>query len=168
MPRPRYGRRLSSGSRTDWRISRRPFSRPSARALRRASTRPGGDRTFDLMVTVSLPLLVIVFILQCVSAAIRREPGRLGHAVGGALLGTAGVPLAVAVIATCGTAVDEISSAICTRATADGLKRMVDLGALLTVGSFGGFFITVVLLGWISIEARLRDAVPRRGTDCLC
>jgi hypothetical protein len=123
------------------------------------STSPRFDQTWwrqnlDLMVTVSLPLLVIVFVLQCVSAAIRREPGRLGHAVVGALLGTAGVPLAVGVIATCGAAVDEISTAILgTHATADGLKRMVNISALLTVGSFGGFLLIVVLLGLISVEA---------------
>ncbi|TCC52127.1 hypothetical protein E0H73_40020 [Kribbella pittospori] len=105
----------------------------------------------DLMIVISLPLLVAAFVLQCASAAIRREPGRLGHAVLGALLGTAGVPLAVAVVASCGQAVDEMSTAILgNRATADGLKRMVDLSVFPTAATLGGFMLTAVVLGLLA------------------
>ncbi|MFG1626199.1 hypothetical protein [Kribbella sp. NPDC049227] len=104
-----------------------------------------------LMITISLPLLVAAFVLQCVSAVIRREPARLGHALTGALLGTAGVPLAVAVVRSCGLAVDEISTAILgNRATTDGLKRMVEVGSIPAVASLGGFILTAVILGLIA------------------
>ncbi|TDO51533.1 hypothetical protein EV643_103272 [Kribbella sp. VKM Ac-2527] len=120
------------------------------------STAPRFDQQWwrdnlELMVAISLPLLVGVFVLQCVSAAVRREPSRLGHAVMGALLGTAGVPLAVAAVASCGRAVDEISTAILgNQATADGLKRMVDISALLTADTLGGFALTAVLLALLA------------------
>jgi hypothetical protein len=120
------------------------------------STAPHFDQQWwrdnlDLMVAISLPLLVAVFVLQCVSAAVRREPGRLGHAVLGALLGTAGVPLAVAVVASCGQVVDEISTAILgNRATAEGLKRMVDISTVLTAGTLGGFILTATMLGLLA------------------
>ena len=58
-----------------------------------------------LMVAISLPVLVAVVVLQCVTAVIRRQPGGLGRALVGALVGTAGVPLAVGVVSMCGTAV---------------------------------------------------------------
>jgi hypothetical protein len=121
------------------------------------STTPRFDQKWwrdnlDLITTISLPLLVILFVLQCLSAVIRREPGRLGHAVVGALVGTAGVPLAVGIIASCGTVVDEISIAILsTEATAEGLKRMTDITALLAAGTFGGFLLTAVMLGLIAV-----------------
>jgi hypothetical protein len=121
------------------------------------STTPRFDQQWwrdnlELVTAISLPLLVIVFVLQCASAALRREPGRLGHAVVGALLGTAGVPFAVGIIATCGTVVDEISTAILgTHATADGLKRMTDISALLTAGTLGGFLLTAVMFGLIAV-----------------
>ncbi|WP_433017959.1 hypothetical protein [Kribbella sp. CA-294648] len=103
------------------------------------------------MITISLPLLVGLFILQCVSAAVRREPGRLGHALVGALIGTAGVPFAIAIVASSGKAVDEISLAILgNQATTDGLKRMVDIGALLSAGTLGGFLLVAVFLGLIA------------------
>ncbi|WP_157630930.1 hypothetical protein [Kribbella catacumbae] len=122
-----------------------------------SSTSPRFDQQWwndnlGLMVTISLPLLVGLFALQCVSAAIRREPGRLGHALIGALIGTVGVPFAVAIVAASGKAVDEISLAILgNQATADGLKRMVDLGSLLSVGTLGGFLLVAVFLGLIAI-----------------
>ncbi|WP_132156492.1 hypothetical protein [Kribbella antiqua] len=104
-----------------------------------------------LMTAVSLPLLVAAFVLQCMSAVVRREPRRLGHALLGALLGTAGVPLAVAVVAGCGQAVDEISLAILgNQGTYDGLKRMVDISTLLTAGTLGGFLLTAVIYGLIA------------------
>src|SRR4051794_5888693 len=69
-----------------------------------SSTSPRFDQKWwshnlDLMIGVCLPILVAAFVLQCVSAAIRREPGRLGQALLGALLGTAGGALAVGGIA---------------------------------------------------------------------
>jgi hypothetical protein len=121
-----------------------------------SSTSPRFDQTWwrdnlDLMIGVSLPILVAVFVLQCVSAVIRREPGRLGHAVVGALLGTAGVPLAVGVIATRGAMVDEISVGILgTDATAAGIKRMVDITAYLTAPTLGGVLLLAVQLGLLA------------------
>lgn len=121
------------------------------------STAPRFDQKWwrdnlDLMTAVSLPLLVVLFVLQCVSAAIRREPGRLGHAVLGALLGTAGVPLAVGIIASCGKAVDEICASILdTSVTAAGLKRMTDISAVITGGTLGGFLLLAVVLGLMSV-----------------
>ncbi|MDX6239410.1 MAG: hypothetical protein QOG10_4225 [Kribbellaceae bacterium] len=121
------------------------------------STTPRFDQKWwrdnlDLMTVVSLPILVAVFVLQCLSAVIRREPGRLGHAVVGALLGTAGVPLAVGIIASCGMVVDEVSTAILgTQATADGLKRMTDITVLLAAGTLGGFLLTAVILGLVAV-----------------
>jgi hypothetical protein len=121
-----------------------------------SSTSPRFDQQWwsdnlSLMVTISLPLLVGLFVLQCVSAALRREPGRLGHALVGALIGTAGVPFAVAIVASSGQAVDEISLAILgNQATADGLKRMVDIGTLLSAGTLGGFLLVAVFLGLIA------------------
>ena len=123
------------------------------------STAPRFDQRWwtdnlDLMVMVSLPLLVAVFVLQCVSAVVRREPGRLGHALMGSLIGTAGVPLAVGVIAACGKVVDELSAAIIgNHVTADGLKRMIDITPILTVGTLGGFLLLAVLLALISLFA---------------
>jgi hypothetical protein len=118
-----------------------------------SSTSPRFDQQWwsdnlGLMVTISLPLLVCLFALQCVSAAVRREPGRLGHALVGALIGTAGVPFAVAIVKASGEAVDEISTAILgNRATTDGLKRMVDISGLLTAGTLGGFLLLAVFMG---------------------
>jgi hypothetical protein len=120
------------------------------------STAPRFDQQWwhdnlGLMTAISLPLLVGVFVLQCVSAAVRQEPGRLGHAVLGALLGTAGVPLAVAVIASCGQVVDQICTAILgNQATEAGLKRMIDLSALPTAATLGGFILTAVILGLLA------------------
>jgi hypothetical protein len=121
------------------------------------STAPRFDQKWwtdnlDLMVMVSLPLLVAVFVLQCVSAVVRREPGRLGHALIGSLIGTAGVPLAVGAIAACGKVVDEISAAIIgNHVTADGLKRMIDITPILTAGTLGGFLLLAVVLALISL-----------------
>jgi hypothetical protein len=121
------------------------------------STAPRFDQKWwtdnlDLMVLVSLPLLVALFVLQCISAVVRREPGRLGHALVGALIGTAGVPLAVGIVAACGTVVDEIAAAILgSHVTADGLKRMVDISAVLSVGTLGGFLLLAVLLALIAL-----------------
>ncbi|WP_133787342.1 hypothetical protein [Kribbella sp. VKM Ac-2571] len=104
------------------------------------------------MVGLSLPILVAVFTLQCISAAIRREPGRLGQAALGALLGTAGVPLAVGVIASCGKLVDEISTGILGKAaTADGIKRMTDITGFLTAGTAGGILLLAVQLGLLAM-----------------
>ena len=58
-----------------------------------------------------------------------RDPtraGRLGSAVFGALLGTAGVPFAVAVVVACGSMVDEISSAILGRNPATCRRLQAD------------------------------------------
>jgi hypothetical protein len=108
----------------------------------------------SLIVTVSLPILVILFVLQCISAMIHREPGRLGRALVGALVGTAGVPLAVAVISSCGSVADEISLAILgNRATADGMKRLTDISSLLTAASLGGFLLLAVLLALLALFA---------------
>ncbi|MFC0627460.1 hypothetical protein [Kribbella deserti] len=105
-----------------------------------------------LMVAISLPVLVIVVVLQCVSAVIRREPGGLGRALVGALIGTAGVPLAVGVVSMTGKAVDEMSLAILRDdVTADGVGRMFDLTVLLSAGSGGGFLLLAILLGLISL-----------------
>jgi hypothetical protein len=121
------------------------------------STTPQFDQAWwrdnlDLMIAISLPLLAAGFIFQCVSAAIRREPGRLGHAVLGVLLGTAGVPLAVAIVASCGAAVDGISAGILgnTAATTNGLKRMLDITSMLSVPTFGGSLITAVTLALLA------------------
>lgn len=121
-----------------------------------SSTSPRFDQQWwadnlGLMVVISLPILVGLFVLQCVSAAIRQEPGGLGRAVVGAMVGTAGVPVAIAVIAASGKAVDEISSAILgNRATVDGLKRMIDLSVVLSAGTLGGYLLVAVFLGLIA------------------
>lgn len=121
-----------------------------------SSTSPRFDQQWwtdnlGLMVAISLPLLVGLFVLQCVSAVVRREPGGLGRALVGVLIGTAGVPLAVAIVASCGRAVDEISLAILgNRATADGLKRMIDLSVVLSVGTLGGYMLVAVFLGLVA------------------
>jgi hypothetical protein len=108
----------------------------------------------SLIVTVSLPILVILFVLQCISAMIHREPGRLGRALIGAMVGTAGVPLAVAVISSSGSVADEISLAILgNRATADGMKRLTDISSLLTAASLGGFLLLAVLLALLALFA---------------
>jgi hypothetical protein len=108
----------------------------------------------DLMVAISLPLLVIAFVLQCASAAIRREPARLGHAVLGALLGTAGVPFAVGIVAACGRLVDQISTGILnSTATTAGFERLLDITALLTVGTLGGFLAVAIGLGILATAA---------------
>ncbi|TCC36489.1 hypothetical protein [Kribbella speibonae] len=100
----------------------------------------------DLIVTISLPLLVIAFVLQCASAAIRREPARLGQAVLGALLGTAGVPFAIAVVVACGKMVDEISTGILGRtpAVTEGFRRIVDVTRVLYHATNGGFLIMAI------------------------
>ncbi|MGW6197015.1 hypothetical protein ACWF0M_12790 [Kribbella sp. NPDC055110] len=121
------------------------------------STSPRFDQEWwrdnlDLMVGLCLPILVGVFILQCISAVIRREPGRLGQAALGALLGTAGVPLAVGVIATCGKVVDEISTGILGKAaTAEGIKRMTDITGFLTAPTLGGILLLAVQLGLLAM-----------------
>lgn len=102
---------------------------------------------FDLIVTISLPLLVVAFVLQCAAAAIRREPARLGQALFGALLGTAGVPFAVAVISACGRMVDQLSTTILgnsVSATA-GFRRIIDITKVLaTMNPQGGLMITAI------------------------
>lgn len=121
-----------------------------------ASTTPRFDQKWwrdnlDLMIGVSLPILVAGFVLQCVSAVIRRESGRLGHAVVGALLGTAGVPLAIGVVSTCGALVDELSLGLLgTDTTAAGIKRMTDLTAYWTAPTLGGVLLLAVQLGLLA------------------
>ena len=123
------------------------------------STTPQFDQRWwrdnlDVIIAISLPLLVVVFVLQCASAAIRREPGRLGHALLGALLGTAGVPLAVAMVAAFGGVVDQLLFGILgNTATAAGFKRMFTITLLLAPGSQGGSLITAVTLGILAILA---------------
>ncbi|NUR93961.1 MAG: hypothetical protein HOV67_01745 [Kribbellaceae bacterium] len=123
------------------------------------STTPKFDQAWwkdnlDLMIGLSLPFLVGVFILQCISAVIRREPGRLGHAAVGAVVGTAGVPLAVAVIASCGRVVDQISAGILGgAASTDGIKRMIDITVFLTVPTYGGILLLALELGLLAMFA---------------
>ncbi|WP_168197242.1 type IV secretion system protein [Kribbella sp. ALI-6-A] len=70
------------------------------------------------------------------------------------MIGTAGVPLAVAVISSCGAVADEISLAILgNRATADGMKRLTDISSLLTAASLGGFLLLAVLLALLALFA---------------
>lgn len=122
------------------------------------STSPRFDQTWwsnnlNLMVAIALPFLVGMFVLQCLSAAIRREPGRLGQAVIGALVGTAGVPFAVAVIAGLGRIVDEISGGLLgsTATTMEALKNMVDLTAQLALPTLGGSLVVAVSLGLLAV-----------------
>jgi hypothetical protein len=121
------------------------------------STTPQFDQDWwksnlNLMVMISLPILVAVFVLQCISAALRREPARLGRALLGSVIGTAGVPLAVAVIAACGKVVDEISIAILgSQVTADKLRSMTDSSVLMTVGTLGGFLFVAIFLMLIAL-----------------
>lgn len=123
------------------------------------STTPSFDQqwwreNFNLMVAVSLPILVGLFVVQCLSGVVRREPGFLGRAVTGAFVGTAGVPIAIAFVTSAGRATDEIAGAILgTSATADGYKRMTDIGAVLGVGTAGGFVLFAVVLGLVALFA---------------
>lgn len=110
---------------------------------------------FDLLVTISLPLLVIAFVLQCAAAAIRREPARLGTAVLGALLGTAGVPFAIAVIVASGRMIDQISTTILGHnpAMIDGFRRIISITALLAAPTNGGILITAIEFGILATMA---------------
>lgn len=109
-------------------------------------------KNLDLMVMISLPVLVAVFVLQCISAAVRREPGRLGRALLGSLIGTAGVPFAIAIMASCGKIVDEISLAILgSQVTAEKLRWMTDTTVLLSAGTLGGFLLLAIFLTLISM-----------------
>ena len=125
-----------------------------------ASTTPDFNQQWwrdnlDLIVTISLPLLVIAFVLQCAAAAIRREPARLGSAVFGALLGTAGVPFAIAVVVASGRMVDEISSEILSHnpATTAGFRRIIDITRVLYHATNGGFLITAIEFGILATMA---------------
>ncbi|TCC34949.1 hypothetical protein [Kribbella sindirgiensis] len=116
-----------------------------------ASTTPDFNQTWwrdnlDMIVTISLPLLVIAFVLQCAAAAIRREPARLGSALFGALLGTAGVPFAIAVVVASGHMVDQIASTILGHnpATIQGFRRIVDITRVLGHATNGGFLIMAI------------------------
>ncbi len=122
------------------------------------STSPQFDQAWwsenlGLMVAISLPVLVATFVFQCLSAVVRREPGRLGHAIIGALVGTAGVPLAVAVIAALGRVVDQISAGILqgTPSAMHSLKSMVTLTAQLALPTLGGSVLTAVVLGLLAV-----------------
>ncbi|GAA0597760.1 hypothetical protein HPO96_20790 [Kribbella sandramycini] len=122
------------------------------------STSPQFDQAWwnenlGLMVAISLPILVAMFIFQCLSALVRREPGRLGHAVVGALVGTAGVPLAVAVVAGLGRVVDQISGGILqgTPSAVESLKSMVTLTAELSLPTLGGSMMTAITLGLLAV-----------------
>ncbi|WP_344850155.1 hypothetical protein [Kribbella ginsengisoli] len=109
-------------------------------------------KNLDLMVMISLPVLVAVFVLQCISAAVRREPARLGRALVGALIGTAGVPVAIAVMASCGKIVDEISVAILgSQVTADKLRWMTDTTVLLSAGTLGGFLLLAIFMTLVAM-----------------
>ncbi|MFF1819755.1 hypothetical protein ACFVWG_20815 [Kribbella sp. NPDC058245] len=122
------------------------------------STSPRFDQEWwrsnlDLMIVITLPLLVGMFIFQCLSAAIRREPGRLGQAVIGAVIGTAGVPFAVAVVAGLGRVVDQLSVGILggSTSTMTALKRMVNITALQAIPTLGGSLIIAVVLGLLAV-----------------
>ncbi|GAA1713381.1 hypothetical protein GCM10009745_72120 [Kribbella yunnanensis] len=122
------------------------------------STSPRFDQEWwrsnlDLMVMITLPLLVGMFVFQCLSAAARREPGRLGQAVIGAIIGTVGVPFAVAVVAGLGRVVDQLSVGILggNAATMTALKRMVNVSALQAVPTLGGSLIVAVVLGLLAV-----------------
>ncbi|GAA3112704.1 hypothetical protein JOF29_002796 [Kribbella aluminosa] len=126
-----------------------------------ASTTPDFNQhwwreNFDLIVTISLPLLVIAFVLQCAAAAIRREPARLGQAVFGALLGTAGVPFAVAVVGSCGQMVDRLSTTILgtSDSVTKGFRRIIDLTkALASMNPQGGVLLTAIQLAILATIA---------------
>ncbi|GAB3934185.1 hypothetical protein GCM10029976_042770 [Kribbella albertanoniae] len=122
------------------------------------STSPRFDQEWwrsnlDLMIVITLPLLVGMFVFQCLSAAIRREPGRLGQALIGAIIGTVGVPFAVAVVAGLGRVVDQISVGILggNAATITALKRMVNVTALQAIPTLGGSLIVAVSLGLLAV-----------------
>lgn len=111
---------------------------------------------FSLIVTISLPLLVIAFVIQCAAAAIRREPARLGQAVFGALLGTAGVPFAIAVVVACGEMIDRLSITILgdNASVTKGFRRLVDITAVLaSMPPQGGFLITAIEFGILATMA---------------
>jgi hypothetical protein len=113
---------------------------------------PWWTKNLDLMVAVSLPILVAAFVAQCIAGVVRREPGYLGRALIGALVGTAGVPVAIGLVSVCGRATDEISLAILGNVvSADGYRRMTDIGVVLSAGTAGGFLLMAVVLGLIAM-----------------
>jgi hypothetical protein len=114
--------------------------------------KPWWTKNLDLMIAVSLPILVAAFIAQCIAGVVRREPGYLARALVGALVGTAGVPVAIGLVSACGRATDEISLAILGNAvTADGYRRMTDIGIVLSAGTAGGFLLMAVVLSLIAM-----------------
>lgn len=123
------------------------------------STSPRFDQQWwrdnlEIIAMVSLPVLVGMFVVQCLAAVVRREPGYLGRAWIGAAVGTAGVPISVGVVASLGHVADEISLVILdSPATASGYRRMTDISAALTAGTAGGYLLMAVALGLIAMFA---------------
>lgn len=90
-------------------------------------------RNLSVITIVTLPVVVALFVLQVISAVIRREPGGLVRAVVGVAVATLGAALAVAITAVALTAVDGICQAIASTAgttVGEAARRFLDIQRL--------------------------------------
>lgn len=90
-------------------------------------------RNLTVIAIVTLPVVVALFVLQVISAVIRREPGGLVRALVGVAVATVGAALAVAVTAVALTAVDGICQAIASTAgttVGQAARRFLDVQRL--------------------------------------
>jgi hypothetical protein len=107
----------------------------------------------DTIAIICLPVLVAFFVLQVLTGVVRREPGHLVRAVVGVVIATGGLPIALALVDRLSRFVDATAAHIVGTQTADGFARLVDIGAVLSVGTGGGVVLIATLVTILSMLA---------------
>lgn len=108
-------------------------------------------RNAGALASVALILIVGLFVIQVLTAALRREPGGLGRAVLGAGTAVLGTAAAATITQTLLVAVDGICDAIATLAGTsieDAARRLLDVTILMELsGSTGSGALLVIVFG---------------------
>ncbi len=103
---------------------------------------------FAALVSVAVVLVVGLFVVQVVTAALRQQPGELGRALTGAAVAVLGTAVVVAVTQSLLIAVDQVSDGVAALAGTSiegAARRLVDAQLLLGLsGSAGGAALMVV------------------------
>lgn len=112
-------------------------------------------RNLSVLASVGLVVIVGLFVIQVVTAALRREPAGLGRAITGAGAAVLGTAVAVAVIQSLLIAVDGISDTVATAAGTsieDAARRLLDVTMLTgLMGGPGSGAVLVIVFGALYI-----------------
>lgn len=111
-------------------------------------------RNAAVLTSVALVIIVGLFVVQVIAAAIRQEPGALGRAVAGSGAAVLGTAASVAVIQALLIAVDGICEALASVAGTsieEAARRLLDISLLTSVTGPGAGAILVIIFGTLYI-----------------